>query len=56
MNTTIHRSIKMKRADVKSGIYVNIGIENNDKDPKIELADHVIVSKYKISLQNVTFL
>ena len=47
MNTTIHRSIKMKRADVKSGIYVNIGIENNDKDPKIEVADHVIVSKYK---------
>ena len=56
MNTAIHRSIKMKRADVKSDIYVNIGIENNDKDPKIEVGDHVIVSKYKISLQNVTFL
>ena len=37
-NNTYHRTIKMKRVDVK---------EVSDKDPKFKDGDHVRISKYK---------
>ena len=46
-NSTCHRTIKMKPIDVKDNTYINIGKEVNDKDPKFEVGDHVIISKYK---------
>ena len=46
-NNTYHSTIKMKPADVKSGTYVGFGRENNDKDPKFKVGDHVIISKYE---------
>ena len=52
-NNTYHRTIKMKPTDVKHNIYIYIYIyintdkEVNDKDPKLKVADHVRISKYK---------
>ena len=46
-NNTFHRTIKMKPGDVKDNIYINFGIEVNDKDPKFKVRDHVRISKYK---------
>ena len=37
----------MKPADVKSSIYIDFGVENNDADPKFKVGDHVRISKYK---------
>ena len=37
----------MKPIDVKDNIYINIGKEVNDKDPKFKVGDHVRTSKYK---------
>ena len=47
-NNTYYSTIKMQPADVKSRIYINFGIKNNDKDPKTKVVDHVRISKYKI--------
>ena len=44
-NNTYHSAIKLK--PVKSSTYLDSGIENNDKDPKFEVGDHVRISKYK---------
>ena len=44
-NNTYHSAIKLK--PVKSSAYLDSGIENNDKDPKFEVGDHVRISKYK---------
>ena len=44
-NNTYHSAIKLK--PVKSSAYLDFGIENNDKDPKFEVGDHVRISKYK---------
>ena len=46
-NNTHHRTIKMKPIDVKDNLYINIGKEFNDKDPKFKVGDHVRISKYK---------
>ena len=46
-NNNCHRTIKMKRTDVKDGTYNNIGKEVNDKDPKFKVGDRVRISKYK---------
>ena len=46
-NNTYKRSIKMNHVDVKSGIYTDFGVENNDKDPKFEYGDHWKISKCK---------
>ena len=46
-NRTYNKTIKMKPVDLKSSTYIDFGVENNDKDPKIEVGDHVIISKYK---------
>ena len=50
-NNIYHSTIKMKPADIKSSIYFDFGIENNNKDPKFKVGDHVRASKY----QNVFF-
>ena len=45
----------MKPSDLKSGTYIDFGIENIEKNPKFEARDHVRISKYKhIFLQKVT--
>ena len=41
------RTIKMKPVDVKSSIYIEFGVENNNKNPKFEVGDHVRISKCK---------
>ena len=45
-NNIYHSTIKMKPADIKSSIYFDFGIENNNKDPKCKVGDHVRVPKY----------
>ena len=40
----------MKLTDVKSATYIDFHKENNKKDPKFEIGDHVRISKYKCSL------
>ena len=37
----------MKPVDVKSSIYVDSSIGNNDKDPKFKIGDHERISKYE---------
>ena len=44
MNTN-HRMIKMKTVDVKASTYIDFAIENNGKDPKFEVGDHVRILK-----------
>ena len=46
-NNTYHRTIKMKRINVKDNTYVNIDKEINNEDPKFKVDDHVRISKYK---------
>ena len=38
---TYHITSKMKSADVRFTTYIDFGIENNDKDPKFEVDDHI---------------
>ena len=45
-NNTYHITIKMKPIDVKNNTYINIGKEDNDKDPKFKVSDYVRISKY----------
>ena len=46
-NNTYHGTIKMKPLDVKDNAYIDSGKEVNDKDPKLQVGDHVRISKYK---------
>ena len=46
-NNTYHRTIKMKRVDVKDNTYIDSNKDVNDKDPKFKVGDHVGISKYK---------
>ena len=46
-NNTYYRTIKVKPINVKDNTYINIGKEDNDKDPKFKIGDHVSISKYK---------
>ena len=46
-NNTYHSTIEMKPLNLKSSIYLDFGIENNDKDPKFKVGDYVRISKYK---------
>ena len=46
-NNTYHRTIKMKRVDVKGNTYIDFKKEVDDKDPKFKVGDHVRTSKYK---------
>ena len=46
-NNTYHSTIKIKHVDVKSSAYIDFNKENNEKDPKFKVDDHVRISKYK---------
>ena len=46
-NNTFYSTIKMKSADVNCSTYIDFGMENIDKYPKFEVADHVRIPKYK---------
>ena len=46
-NNTYPTTIKMKPVNVKSSTYIDFGIENNVKDPKFRVGDHLRISKYK---------
>ena len=37
----------MKPADLSFSTSFDFDIENNEKDPKFKVVDHVIISKYK---------
>ena len=37
----------MKPVEVKSSTYIDFGKENNNKDTKFKVGDHVRTSKYK---------
>ena len=39
-NNTYHSIIKMKSADVNSSTCIDFNVENNDKNPKLEVGDH----------------
>ena len=43
---TYHRIIKIKPVNVKSGTYIDNGVEYNDKDPKFKVGIHNTISKY----------
>ena len=40
-NNTYHRTINMKHTDVERSILFDFDLENNDKDPKFKVGDHV---------------
>ena len=46
-NNTYHRTIKMNLVDVKVNTYIDFGKENNNKDSKFKIDDHVKIPKYK---------
>ena len=46
-NYTYHSTIKLMPIDVKPNTYIDFSKEDNEKDPKFEVADHVRISKYK---------
>ena len=56
-NNTYHSTMKMKSVDVKDGTFINFGADNNDKDSKFKVGDHIRILKYKTiyAFQKVTF-
>ena len=46
-NKTYHRTIKIKPIPVKDNMYIDLGKEVNDNDPKFKVGDHMRISKYK---------
>ena len=50
-NSTYHKAVKMKLADVKMDIYTNFNVENG-KNSKFKVGNHVRISKYKIIFAN----
>ena len=47
--------ITIKPVDVTSGTYIDFVIENDEKDPKFKVGDHVRISKYKNILAKCFF-
>ena len=45
----INKTIKIEPIYVTKNTYIDFDVENNDKDPKYKVVDHVIISKYKNS-------
>ena len=45
-NNTYNRTIKMKLLDIKSITYIDFNKENNMKDHKFIVGDHVRILKY----------
>ena len=46
-NNKKHRTIKMKRIDVKDNTYTDFSKDVNDNDTKFKVGDYVKISKYK---------
>ena len=46
-NNKYHITFKMRPIDIKDNTYINIGKEDNYKDPKFKVGDHVRKTKYK---------
>ena len=46
-NNKKHRTIKMKRIDVKDNTYTDFSKDVNDNDTKFKVGDYVRISKYK---------
>ena len=46
-SNTYHSKTKMKPVDVKSSTYIDFNKENDKRDPKFEVRDHIRISKYK---------
>ena len=42
-----HSPIKMKSFDIKSSKYIDFNKENDKEEPKLEVGDHVRISKHK---------
>ena len=40
-NNILHRTTKMKPADVKPSMYIDFNKENNKESPKFKVGDHV---------------
>ena len=49
-NNTNQRTIKMKLINVKTSTYIDFDFENNGKDPKGKVGDHVRLSKLNPNL------
>ena len=47
-DNTCHRTIKMKSTGFNSGTYIKFDVENNEKDPKLNVGNHVRILQYKI--------
>ena len=43
-NNPYHRAIKMKPVDVPLNIYIDYGVDHNNKKPKFKIVDHVKIS------------
>ena len=46
-SNTYHSKTKMKPVDVKSSTYIDFNKENDKRNPKFEVRDHIRISKYK---------
>ena len=46
-NNMVHKTIKMKPFDFTDDSFVECNEEENKKDPKFQVGDHVRISKYK---------
>ena len=46
-NNKSHRTIEQNSPDVNLISHTDYVVENNDKDPKFKVSDHVRISKYK---------
>ena len=46
-NNTYYRPVKMNPVDVKDNTHIDFGKENNNKDPKFQVGDHIRIPKYK---------
>ena len=46
-NNTYHRKIKIEPIHVKSITYIDFGIEDNEKNSKFNVGDHVRTSKHR---------
>ena len=52
---TDHSIIKINCFDVNPSTYIGFNKENNTKDPKFWVGDHVRITKYKNIFQKFTF-
>ena len=43
-NNAYQSTIKIKPSNVKSSMYIDLAVENNDKNPKFKVGNHVRIS------------